>query len=111
MSSQALQHALCLTRNHRQVGVRRYGGQGPVIICPQYQDAQTRGDQVWSLTQFYSVNFSQSRIGVKKCAFSVVSEATREVNQAPLKGAVSAQKALQGSETERHKGVAGRNRR
>ena len=26
--------------------------------------------QVWSLTQFYSVNFSKSRIDVKKCAFS-----------------------------------------
>ena len=25
--------------------------------------------QVWSLTQFYSVDFSQSRIGVKKCVF------------------------------------------
>ena len=29
--------------------------------------ARTR--QVWSLTQFYSVDFSQSRIGVKKSAF------------------------------------------
>ena len=27
-------------------------------------------NQVWSLTQFYSVDFSQSRIDVKKCAFS-----------------------------------------
>ena len=27
-------------------------------------------DQVWSLTQFYSVDFSQSRIGVKKCVFN-----------------------------------------
>ena len=26
--------------------------------------------QVWSLTQFYSVSFSQSRIGVKKCVFN-----------------------------------------
>ena len=25
--------------------------------------------QVWSITQFYSVDFSQSRIGVKKCVF------------------------------------------
>ena len=25
--------------------------------------------QVWSLTQFYSVDFSKSRIGVKKCVF------------------------------------------
>ena len=29
--------------------------------------ARTR--QVWSLTQFYSVDFSQSRIGVEKCVF------------------------------------------
>ena len=26
--------------------------------------------QVWSLTQFYSVDFTQSRIGVKKCVFN-----------------------------------------
>ena len=26
--------------------------------------------QVWSLTQFYSVDFSKSRIGVKKCIFN-----------------------------------------
>ena len=26
--------------------------------------------QVWSLTQFYSVDCSQSRIGVKKCVFN-----------------------------------------
>ena len=29
----------------------------------------TNINQVWSLTQFYSVDFSQSRIGVKKCVF------------------------------------------
>ena len=28
------------------------------------------GNKVWSLTKFYSVDFSQSRIGVKKCAFN-----------------------------------------
>ena len=26
--------------------------------------------QVWSLNQFYSVNFSQSKIGVNKCVFN-----------------------------------------
>ena len=26
--------------------------------------------QVWSQTQFYSVDFSKSRIGVKKCVFN-----------------------------------------
>ena len=31
---------------------------------------RTPGDaQVWSLTQFFSVDFSQSRISVKKCIF------------------------------------------
>ena len=28
-------------------------------------------EQVWSLTQFYSVDFSKSRIGVKKCIFNI----------------------------------------
>ena len=27
--------------------------------------------QVWSLNQFYSVDFSQSRINVKKCVFNI----------------------------------------
>ena len=27
-------------------------------------------EQIWSLTQFYSVDFLQSRIGVKKCIFN-----------------------------------------
>ena len=34
---------------------------GHVLLC---------GREVWSLTQFYSVDFSQSRIGVKKCVFN-----------------------------------------
>ena len=85
-------------------------------------------NQARSLTQFYSVDFSQSRIDVKKCVFnkrtikvcvsccwplrparhtwlcpciSVVPEATHEASQGPKKGAVAAQKALQGSETRR----------
>ena len=39
-----------------------------------------RGVQVWSRTEFYSVNFSQSRISAKKCVFniSVVPEAMHE---------------------------------
>ena len=32
-------------------------------------DKSGYGNQVWSLTQFYSVDFSQSRIGVNKCVF------------------------------------------
>ena len=31
-------------------------------------------NQVWSLTQFYYVDFSQSRIGVNKCAFNKCTE-------------------------------------
>ena len=31
---------------------------------------QAGDNQVWSLTQFYSDDFSQSRIDVKKCVFS-----------------------------------------
>ena len=54
--------------------------------------------QVWSLTQFYSVDFSQSRIDVKKCVFnkrtikvcipciSVVVEATHKTETRELLG-------------------------
>ena len=90
-----------------------------------------RASQVWSLTQFYPVDFSQSRIGVKSACstnaqsrfalavldgllappclvrhnwrcpcISVVLQATHMASRGSLKGAVSAQKALQGSETE-----------
>ena len=34
------------------------------------QPAVVSHQQVWSLTQFYSVDFSQTRIGVKKCIFN-----------------------------------------
>ena len=37
---------------------------------------------------------------VRETQFSVVPEATHEARRGPLKGAVPAQKALQGSETE-----------
>ena len=33
-------------------------------------DARKRARQVWSLTQLYSVDFSQSRIGGNKCVFN-----------------------------------------
>ena len=39
---------------------------------PQQQSPlqiQQKTHQVWSLPQFYSVDFSQSRIGIKKCVF------------------------------------------
>ena len=89
-------------------------------------------DQVWSLTQFYSVDFSLSWISVEKRVFSKCTEsrfasavcdsvleplrlsrhtwqypcfylvllAMQEERGRSLKGALSAQKAFQGSETE-----------
>ena len=38
--------------------------------CIEAMAAVFGGTQVWSLTQFYSVDFSKSRIGVKKCVFN-----------------------------------------
>ena len=44
------------------------------FIANHYNQDQTGADgaqiQVWSLTQSYSVDFSQSRIGVKKCVLN-----------------------------------------
>ena len=44
------------------------------LACPLYRcnfrERPQGMNQVWSLTQFYSVDFSQSRIGVKKCVFN-----------------------------------------
>ena len=40
-----------------------------VGLCP-VQNVTVSVVQVWSLTQFYSVDFSQSRIGVNKCVFN-----------------------------------------
>ena len=34
------------------------------------ESSSTADGQVWSLTQFYSVDFSQSRISVIKCVFN-----------------------------------------
>ena len=34
------------------------------------QNNEAGSGQVWSLTQFYSVDFSQSWIGVRKCVFN-----------------------------------------
>ena len=40
--------------------------------CPDELHVWVHPDpqQVWSLTQFYSADFSQSRIGVKKCVLN-----------------------------------------
>ena len=91
--------------------------------------------QVWSLTQFISVDFWQSRIDVKKCVFnkrtikvcvsccwwcpgtsapsaahlsvSLHLSSNDEASRGPLKGAVSAQKALQGSKAETREFLGG----
>ena len=39
----------------------------PAAVAIQEYDDQAY--QVWSLTQLYSVDFSQSRIGIKMCVF------------------------------------------
>ena len=87
------------------------------------QEERCKDVQVWSLTQFYSVKKDQEKsvlsINAQSRFVSVVldgvlgpprhlmvslylcsSEATHEASQGPLMGAVSTQKALQGSETE-----------
>ena len=38
-----------------------------VLMLPAFDGVPVTNAQVWSLTQFYSIDFSQSRIGVKKC--------------------------------------------
>ena len=38
--------------------------------CIEAMAAVFGGTQVWSLTQFYSVDFSKSRIDVNKCVFN-----------------------------------------
>ena len=45
-------------------------GRSPRMCNHALSLAQVRTFQVWSLTQFYSVDFSQSRIGIKKCVFN-----------------------------------------
>ena len=136
----SLSSVICWTTDF-STRVTRWGRHS--LLASSMRSTQFSGDtpplipseeaQVRSLTQFYSVGFSQSRIGVEKFViinahnqglrqvfltvawegplclarhtwrcpcFSVVPEATHEASRGPLKGAVSAQKALQGSETE-----------
>ena len=40
-----------------------------LLLSPQGRSREAGWDQVWSLTQFYSVEFSKSRIDVKKVRF------------------------------------------
>ena len=42
----------------------------PGCQCVFRELESTGSQQVWSITRFYSVGFSQSRIGVKKCVFN-----------------------------------------
>ena len=45
-------------------------GPGRVWMAPIRDGRMLRPNQVQTLTQFYSVDFSQSRISVKKCVFN-----------------------------------------
>ena len=52
------------------VGAPLAVGTGSVVLALALQHVVLAGpSQVWSLTQFYSVDFSKLRIGVKKCVF------------------------------------------
>ena len=44
--------------------------EGPYGPCPPSTNTPSCEYQVWSLTQLYSVDFFQLRIGVKKCVFN-----------------------------------------
>ena len=48
-----------------RVGVVKKAGEKPHRVT----GAGPRNSQVWSLTQFFSVDFSKSRISAKKCVF------------------------------------------
>ena len=43
---------------------------GPVVSAREEGEIRKMVSQVWSLTQFYSVDFSNSTIDVKKCVFN-----------------------------------------
>ena len=47
-----------------------FGGAELMSVVDVAETDETGGGQVWSLTQLYSVDFSQSRISVKKCVFN-----------------------------------------
>ena len=87
--------------------------QVPLVLRHDDGTVNVTGDlsteKVWSLTQFYSVDFSQSRIGDQQTHNQCLRqlfvdgvlgfpEAMHKVSRGPF--AMSAQKALQGSETE-----------
>ena len=55
--------------HHPLLGLFRASGPG-VEPAGLGHGGESGGNQVWSLTQFYSVDFSQSRIGVQKCVFN-----------------------------------------
>ena len=54
--------------HHPLLGLFRASGPG-VEPAGLGHGGESGGNQVWSLTQFYSVDFSQSMIGVSKCVF------------------------------------------
>ena len=56
----------------REDGLRVKRGKSEEIVLNKHKASHSRQtpSQVWSLTQFYYLDFSQSGIGVKKSAFS-----------------------------------------
>ena len=71
---------LAAVLNHGHNGLLQLRGHGHVgrpLQAEEHHRERLVGEvgllqvlQVWSLTQFYSVDISQSRIGVKKCVFN-----------------------------------------
>ena len=106
---------------------------------PPHQPLSVNSSKSGHQLNFYPLDFSLSRIGVNRCVsnkrtikvyvscfqqwatvtqhtwqrpcISVVPEAMHEASWGPLKGTVSAQKALRGSENETRELLGGRNRR
>ena len=73
MSGDSEGHALSLARpmvfvgEKRLVGVRDLRGRRAQTATEIFKVTKY---QVWSLTQFYSVDFSKLRVDVKKCVFN-----------------------------------------
>ena len=70
-------HPNLVVQQGHVVGVPKVQLQIVVIVEPSLRTTSEKElrnlvtrNQEWSLTQFYSVEFSQSRIGVKKCGFN-----------------------------------------
>ena len=62
----------CLIREFqiRKIVMPSFDPDRPVPLTAGQKRKAEDTDQVWSLTQFYSVDISRSRIGVKECVFN-----------------------------------------